>query len=232
MNNKLATETCVDYKINSKANEITDARKYKSYSSVTQLGLTSGSATIVDLWNAMPNESFIFALASELASTEVPNQNGSIFIMKKWNWRGRVEFYGTNASHGDYKMLLIGTNGIPDGNWILIKGNPKSTTLTLSYSGLTFNSTMKIYKVGNVVTIIYDSTITVGSGKTNQHLNVGTIPSGYRPPTWAVYGSVAIANSSQVGMYQWQIASDGNVFFWSTYAGAQECKATITYVCN
>lgn len=92
-------------------------KRYDSYSSVDQLGLTVGSATIVDLWNAMPNESFIFTPASEFTSTEVPSQNGSIFIMKKWNWRGRVEFYGTTENMGDYRMFLVGTNGRPDGHW-------------------------------------------------------------------------------------------------------------------
>lgn len=232
MNNKLATETCVDYKINSKANEITDVRKYKSYSSVTQLGLTSGSATIVGLWNAMPNESLIFTPASEFTSTEVPNQNGSIFIMKKSNLRGRVEYYGTNAGYGDYKMYCVGTNGIPDGNWILIEGNPKLTNITLSHEGLTFASSAKVYRVGNVVTFIYDSTITVASGYTAWRIPIGNIPSGYRPPTWVIYGGTAIANGAVVGQYMWQIAGDGNAFLWFTGTGAQECKATITYVCN
>ena len=207
-------------------------KRYKSYSGVDQLGFTVGSATIVGLWNAMPNESFIFTPASEFTSTEVPNQNGSIFIMKKWNWRGRVEYYGTNAGYGDYKMYCIGTNGIPDGNWILIEGNPKLMNVTLSHEGLTFASSAKVYRVGNVVTFIYDSTISAASGYTMWHIQVGNIPSRYRPPTWAVYGGTAIANGAVVGQYLWQIAGDGNVFLWLTGTGAQECKATITYVCN
>lgn len=176
MNNKLATETCVDYKINSKANEITEVRNYKSYSSVTQLGLTSGSATIVDMWNAMPNQSFFFGVAADFDSTEVPTTNGAVFILKYWNWRGRVEFYGTNVGHCDYKMYLIGTNGRPDGNWIMVGGYKAQ-----NFSYGSNSSVVTAMRRGGTVTLyIQLNTADLGTMTSWQSKDIVTLPTEYR----------------------------------------------------
>ena len=141
-------------------------KRYDTYSSVDQLGLTVGSATIVDLWNAMPNESFFFGFAADFATAEVPATNGSVMMIKKANWRGVIEFFGTTEYYGDYRMLLVGTNGIPDGNWRKLpkpigKGISLNFKAAAIWAGFFTSSQTQIYFGIPLQTSIQDSGLTV-----------------------------------------------------------------------
>lgn len=105
-------------------------RKMQNYTSVADLGLSAGNVTVLDVWNAMPNNSFIYSNANQFTSSAVPSTNGSVFIMKMEAWRGRIEYYGTQVGTGEYRMYLTGSGGTPTGTWIVVSGHNAFTSIT------------------------------------------------------------------------------------------------------
>ena len=97
---------------------------YAIYNSVTDLGLTSGSATILAAFNAMGTNTILICPAGEFASGEVPNTYGTVEIVKPSNAaRSYVRFYGKDSSYHDWRMFIAATtyNGNdankPTGYW-------------------------------------------------------------------------------------------------------------------
>lgn len=85
--------------------------------SVTELGLPSGS-TVSAIYSVMDNKSAVMLPASEVGNA--PNANGIIVIVKDTtNNLAIIEFYGKDASAGDYKMGLNSSN-VPSGTWYMI----------------------------------------------------------------------------------------------------------------
>lgn len=95
----------------------------KTYTSVTQLGLTAGSATILTAFNALLNNSALYAPSEDFASGEVPG-NGVVIIIKNIPARSCVEFRGKAYSDGTHIMRIGPTayNGqnanAPTGEWV------------------------------------------------------------------------------------------------------------------
>lgn len=90
---------------------------YAMYNSVTDVGLTSGSATIVAAAAAMPMNSYLICPANEFDSTSVPSLYGHIEILIPGAvTRMSVLFRGKEASNGDYRMF-VNSSGVPDGTW-------------------------------------------------------------------------------------------------------------------
>ena len=92
---------------------------YNVFNSVTDLGLTSGSATITGAFNALPTDSVLITNEAEYASASRPatGWEGQIIICKGANlWRSYVEAKGNTASYGDYRMYL--SSGAPTGAWL------------------------------------------------------------------------------------------------------------------
>lgn len=89
---------------------------YKIYSSVTELGLTSGTATIAGAWSALSAGEILFSPASDFSSGETPASSGAVEICKESSTSGWVEFHGVADTDGDYRMFL--TSGSPSGTWI------------------------------------------------------------------------------------------------------------------
>ena len=83
---------------------------YRIYNSVTELGLTAGSATILAAWNAMPVNSVLFDVGGNFANTSNDRPVGSsgagvVEIYKASNSaRSYVHFYGKAPAVGDYRM--------------------------------------------------------------------------------------------------------------------------------
>lgn len=96
-----------------------DDVQYKLYDSVTDLGLTSGSATITGAYAAMPEASVLICNANNFASTETPTTYGTIEIIKVTSdgSRGMVHFFGKGTGDGDYRMFLESGNN-PSGVWV------------------------------------------------------------------------------------------------------------------
>ena len=99
--------------------------RLQTYTSVSQLNLTVGSATILMAFNAMPLGCILIARETEFVSTEVPNQIGFVEIIKSAvAARTTIHFYSKYASNGQYVMYFGATayNGnddnLPTGAWV------------------------------------------------------------------------------------------------------------------
>ena len=109
------SEAEVQALLNKKADN--DTHNYKTYSSVADLGLVSGSATIAGIWAALPTHSMLICNAEDFLSGQVPNIVGTVEMVKGiGSWRGRINFYSKAESVGDYRMYLTGSN-TPTGTW-------------------------------------------------------------------------------------------------------------------
>lgn len=95
--------------------------QYKMYDSVTDLGLTSGSATISGAVTALIAKSpaRLFCNSSDFASTEVPNQYGEVEIVALATYRVAIWFYGQTSTYPDRRMYL--SNGTPTGTWVIYR---------------------------------------------------------------------------------------------------------------
>lgn len=100
--------------------------EYKIYNSVTDVGLTRGSATIVGAWNALTAPGVLLAPATDFSSTEVPNANGNLEIVRTGvGVGGWVYYHGNGTQHGDYRMYISG--GVPSGTWVNISASAFAT---------------------------------------------------------------------------------------------------------
>lgn len=93
---------------------------FKIYDSVTQLGLTSGSATIAGAYSALGKDEMLICPAAEFSASEVPSTSGCMVEMvKRYNdgTAGRINFWGRNETIGDYRMFTPGIPGVPSGTW-------------------------------------------------------------------------------------------------------------------
>ena len=72
----------------------------RTYTSVTQLGLTNGSCTVNDCYNAMPAVSTLVTAATGV--TDYPNQYGTIYIVKAGSQRAYALFVGKGVLNGVY----------------------------------------------------------------------------------------------------------------------------------
>jgi len=95
---------------------VSDELRYTMYSSVTDLGLTSGSATIDAIYAAMDYPSIGFFGAQQLASGEAPTNSGYIRIEKVTSARARIFYYHKSDAARDAQMVLTSSN-TPSGTW-------------------------------------------------------------------------------------------------------------------
>ena len=95
----------------------------KTYTSVSQLNLSVGSATILTAFNALLDNSALYAPTGDFASGEVPG-NGVVIIIKDYNARSYVEYKGKANTDADYRMYLGATaynnqnQNAPTGSWV------------------------------------------------------------------------------------------------------------------
>lgn len=109
---------------------------FKIYDSVTQLGLTSGSATIAGAWSALGKDEMLICPAAEFSVSEVPNTSGCMVEMAKRyadGSSGRIIFWGRAALIGDYRMFVGDSPFAPTGVWVSLEGQagalPNNTDL-------------------------------------------------------------------------------------------------------
>ena len=165
---------------------------YKIYNSVTDLGLTSGSATISGAWSAMPDNSILICNISAFSSSEWPTSGftsgtfyGTIVIIKVISYRGSIYAYGKTAEHGDWRMYLVDGTNVPSGTWVIASGDSGWITATLSSSFVPYGNyaadTPKYRKIGNIVEI--EGIVSPSSEISDSSVptTVFTLPSGYRP---------------------------------------------------
>lgn len=109
-----------------------DVGAMKYYKSVTELGLTSGSATIAAAYAALSNGSFLMCNANEFAPAEVPSIYATVEISKPAGDRGFINYRGKSAesASGASVMYLDGSTGVPDGVWETL-ASMRQTTVTI-----------------------------------------------------------------------------------------------------
>lgn len=93
--------------------------QYKIYNSVTDLGLTSGSATIAGAYAAMPTYSILLCQQGDFATSELPLSGawyGQIEIIKMTSGGGSFFAHGV-TTYGDFRMYL-GSGNVPSGTWV------------------------------------------------------------------------------------------------------------------
>ena len=94
-------------------------KSLKYYKSVTELGLTSGSATIAGVFAAMENNSIAWIDAAQFANGQTPNALGFVEAHKIEDSRASIFFWGKASQIGDYRMGINDSN-VPDGTWVKI----------------------------------------------------------------------------------------------------------------
>lgn len=127
--------------INSLAGDI----KYRIFRLVTDLGQTSGTATLASCWAAMSVGDILIAPPSEFSPGQVPENSGSVVIVRDAGTSGSLRFYGArtyeqpfanNYPSGTWNTILNDTDVIP-----VNKGGTGATTAEAARQnlGITFD---------------------------------------------------------------------------------------------
>ena len=112
--------------------------QYKIYDSVTDLGLTSGSATISGAYSAMAIPSMLICAAGDF--TDAPSVYGTVEMVKVGGSRGYIRFWGKSSDSGEYRMYLSGNN-LPTGTWVReTEIQYKDYTMNVSLSSKTYTA--------------------------------------------------------------------------------------------
>lgn len=141
-------------------------------SSVSDLGLTVGSATIADAYTALASKQVLICLASDFAVGELPQSggnrltDGSIEIVKGSD--GWIEYHA-NQDGVDYKMPFTSSH-IPSGTWVQL--------LPISFVNLEsflagFNSTNTTFYVRGITANGDLYQIVAGANNIRYEKNVG-----------------------------------------------------------
>lgn len=212
--------------IGSHINEINRNHQIKTYDSITDIGVSAATATVVNVYNALPVNSIIYVNSSELLSGATP-ADGIVEIMKMSD-KAFIRFNGIDKTAGYWIMGF--TNNIPDGYWHEYIGY-KTQNITPSVTGVTFAGPIVCTKSGNVTTVELTYNITVDSGYTNTNIFVGNIPESFRPINrFATYGGNAMVSNNFVGNYRWRLQTDGNLYLVASYAGIQEAYMHMSFI--
>lgn len=123
----------------------------KWYNSVTELGLTAGSATIAGVWNALSNGERITCNASQFDADNRPSVGGEIDIFRIEDDRGWIEFKGRQGIQKDFRMFLdAATPAQPTGVWMncnteYFPGDSIVETLTSDFVGHITGAGARVY---------------------------------------------------------------------------------------
>lgn len=85
--------------------------KYRIFRVVTDLGLTSGTATLPSCWAAMSIGDILIAPPSEFAPGQIPENSGSVVLVRDAGTSGSLRFYGDRTYEQPF------TNNYPSGTW-------------------------------------------------------------------------------------------------------------------
>lgn len=161
-----------------------------TYTSVTQLNLTAGSATILGAYNAMSDNSVLYAHNTDFSTSELPSNAGSdgagiVAIIKRQNTRTYVAFWSKYVTGRDYRMYQGATvynnqdNNAPTGNWIQmamatpviysVRGQfvlSATTGTTVGYGKAT------VTIIGAIVTVVFTAKV-ITAGTSNDVTDIG-----------------------------------------------------------
>lgn len=236
--NKLATETCVDYKINSKANEIVASLEDKSWLLFGGEAIPSGAdlnnyytcgtyhasnnAIARSLTNKPTSSAFVLYVYDALGNAD----NSATYmyrVQEVRNYLGhRMMRYATSSS---------GVSGLVWNAWLVLDYFDSQSITVSGNSAVSFEAPILVRRFGSIVTITYGGNLTVNSGYTNRQITLGTLNSQFRP-TYASQvcsGNTVISNSFAEA-FRWMVNTSGTIMFWSAHQGIQEARCTITYI--
>ena len=178
---------------------------YKTFYTVTSLGLTAGSATVSDAWNALPTQSILIAGVGNFATGARPYSSayGQIVIVKNTATNGYIYLHGLTENVGDFRMYLTGSPEVPSGTWVPCETVINSATPTATVGTYDTNS-YGLRKNGSIVTCHFRvSGVDVGTS----YSIFATIPEGFRPKN-SINRLCGMAGYVPVGIY---ISASGNV---------------------
>lgn len=89
----------------------------KTYRGVQSLGLTTGNATILQVWNALPVGAAFLASAAEFPPLQVPTNVSAVFLMKETATTGTVQAFSQGVTY-----TKGFSNGSPSGVWSVGQG--------------------------------------------------------------------------------------------------------------
>ena len=154
---------------------------YTIYDSVTDIGLTSGSATIAGAYSAMPNNSILLCSLGEFSSDQRPlNYTSSIIEIFKGedgshSW---IEAKGDTSGYSDYRMFF--SSGVPTGTWVkqmtetdingLLSVTTKQINISSLASGGVVDTSVSVARSGYTVIGVVG---TSRGGTGNTQLNIG-----------------------------------------------------------
>lgn len=85
--------------------------KYRIFRLVSDLGLTSGTATLASCWAAMSTGDILIAPPSEFAPGQIPENSGSVVMVRNAGTSGSLRFYGNRTYEQEFQ------NNYPTGTW-------------------------------------------------------------------------------------------------------------------
>lgn len=135
-------------------NSLSGDIKYRIFRLVTDLGLTSGTATLSSCWAAMSTGDILIALPSEFAPGQIPENSGSVVLVRNAGTSGSLRFYGNRTYEQPF------SNNYPSGTWTTIlndtdvipvnKGGTGATTADQARQNLGIDFSGTVLSVANV----------------------------------------------------------------------------------
>lgn len=92
-------------------NTLAEDIQYRLFRLVSDLGLTSGTATLASCWTAMSAGDILLAPPSEFAPGQVPENYGSVIMIRSAGTSGSLRFYGSQTYEQPF------SNNYPSGTW-------------------------------------------------------------------------------------------------------------------
>ena len=92
-------------------NSLSGDIKYRIFRLVTDLGLTSGTATLASCWAAMSTGDILITPPSEFAPDQIPENSGSVVLVRDAGTSGSLRFYGSRTYEQEFQ------NNYPTGIW-------------------------------------------------------------------------------------------------------------------
>lgn len=167
--------------------------RFKTYTSVGQIGLTVGSASIVEAWGALGENSILITNAGEFSSAAVPNTTGTIEIVKSSRLRGWISFFGKTSGNGDYRMGLL-DDGTPSGEWALASLRAQRFSASdLRNATATFESNTTLNCTGKTVALSFEAS---GATVTTSWSLLANLPSSVSLPSGISTVAVGLSNGS------------------------------------
>jgi hypothetical protein len=196
--------------------------------SVSDLGLTVGSATISDAYTALLDKQVLICPASDFAVGELPlfggnrQTDGTIEIVKGGT-DGWIEFHGRQSSVGEYRMCFTSSD-IPSGTWVRIPGYVVAGTITKTDSASTLSGGAAVTHDGHSAQLVMGAQRFNGSYPASTYTEVCEITPAPKAEMATIVTAangvpvmVLISDTGKVSFYPYGSAASNWVRFIITY---------------